>query len=625
MSSNVSFSTNTHLINEQAQQEGKFLQQFEEGHYTAPAPLIVVNPYLIAPLTALVMFRTPEKVSVQLKVCGKESAGDIIAQFPADTVHYIPVYGLYGGDKNTIILSLSDGESYQHTITTEALPELVKPVSKIETTADYLNGDLMFVSPTSKAYATGYDYRGDCRWCVNRNLTFALKRLQNGRLILGTERLLVEPYSPTGLYEFSMIGKVYAEYRLHGGYHHDQFEMNDGNLLVLTNDPDRQTAEDICVLLDRTTGAVLKTWDYTKVLPQYPIGGSGSQDEHDWFHNNAIWYDKKTDSIILSGRHQDIIINLDYASGELNWILGDPENWPQEMVEKYFFTPKTGVPFEWQYEQHACLITPDGDVMCFDNGHYRSKDPQKYLPAIKNYSRGVRYAINTQTKTIEQVWQYGKERGSEFYSCYISNVDYYADGHYLVHSGGVGYVDDDVLDTPCSFLEGKDPSLRLNSITVEIKDNQVMYEMHLPANYYRAKRLPLYHPADQLIFGTGQILGSLGESVTVKGKVQLSAAETIPFDMNCAIVEEIDHIRISAVYGEGDFAQIILVNAQKEQRLYAVSTVSRKFSAMCVGTFQKNDKLVERVISKEGLAQGQYHIYIKCEDKLFDTSCSVTI
>ena len=26
--------------------------------------------------------------------------------------------------------------------------------------------------------------------------------------------------------------------------------------------------------------------------------------------------------------------------------------------------------------------------------------------------------------TIEQVWQYGKERGSEFYSPYISDVDY---------------------------------------------------------------------------------------------------------------------------------------------------------------------------------------------------------
>lgn len=79
--------------------------------------------------------------------------------------------------------------------------------------------------------------------------------------------------------------------------------MEDGNILILTQDLLTGTVEDMCALVDRKTGEILKAWDYKKVLPQN-VADSGSQDAHDWFHNNAVWYDKKTNSLTLSGRHQ---------------------------------------------------------------------------------------------------------------------------------------------------------------------------------------------------------------------------------------------------------------------------------------------------------------------------------
>ena len=33
-------------------------------------------------------------------------------------------------------------------------------------------------------------------------------------------------------------------------------------------------------------------------------GKSENWIEYDWFHNNSVWYDKGTNSITLSGRHQ---------------------------------------------------------------------------------------------------------------------------------------------------------------------------------------------------------------------------------------------------------------------------------------------------------------------------------
>ena len=37
----------------------------------------------------------------------------------------------------------------------------------------------------------------------------------------------------------------------------------------------------------------------------------------------------------------------------------------------------------------------------------------------------------------DRVWRFGKERKNDFFSSYISNVEYYRDGYYLVHSGGM--------------------------------------------------------------------------------------------------------------------------------------------------------------------------------------------
>ena len=113
--------------------------------------------------------------------------------------------------------------------------------------------------------------------------------MENRNIVTGSSRFCHMPYNCTGLIEINLLGKIYKEYRMPGNYHHDHFEMEDGNLLALTQDFTRNTVEDMCVLLDRNTGAILKTWDYRKVLPM-DVGGSGSQDAHDWFHNNAVWY-----------------------------------------------------------------------------------------------------------------------------------------------------------------------------------------------------------------------------------------------------------------------------------------------------------------------------------------------
>lgn len=612
-----------HIINEQYAAEQKFIATCKAGNFTLEKPYIKLNPYLITPLTALIYLKTPEATSIRITVKGKEKEGDMSFTYPKNTEHYLPVLGLYGDYDNTVELILDNGQKANITIKTDSLASNVHLPNSIKTTSEYLGDQVIFVSPTSVGATAAYDYKGDVRWYGTLNFSFDLKRAKNGRILIGTQRLFMPPYHTTGIFEMGMIGKLYKEYRIPGGYHHDQFEMEDGNLLILTQDPPRGTVEDMCVLVDRKTGNILKKWDYQDILPQ-DVAGSGSQSSYDWFHNNSVWYHKTDNSLTFSGRHQDAIINIDYETGKLNWIIGDPESWPENM-QKYFFKPVGDVKnFDWQYEQHAAVILPDGDVLCFDNGHWRAKVKEKYVPASQNFSRGVRYRIDTKKMEIEQIWQYGKERGSEFFSTYICNVEYYGEGHYMVHSGGIGTVNGVASDRPPAALVGEDAKNTIfNSITVEIKDDVIMYEMQIPANYYRAEKLSLFCKDDIFSLGKGELLGSLGITEVFDTIPDVEDGGMVPDKYKIKIAQEVDRLVMKGVFEKGQLAMLLFEG--KETHAYFIPTTKRPFLAMCVGTFlEADDRAVEFPVSFENLS-GEFKVSLIVDEYKYNTGVSISI
>lgn len=64
-------------------------------------------------------------------------------------------------------------------------------------------------------------------------------------------------------------------------------------------------------------------------------------------------------------------------------------------------------------------------VSVFDNGDARGME-QPALPEMK-YSRAVTYKIDQVKRTVEQVWEYGKERGHNWYSPVTSLTEYQPD------------------------------------------------------------------------------------------------------------------------------------------------------------------------------------------------------
>ncbi len=251
-------------------------------------------------------------------------------------------------------------------------------------------------------------------------------------------------------------------------FHHEVFATQYGTLLTLDRatvtvenyptsetDPNAPTAtadivDDPVIEFDPVTGSVLNRWPLTDILDPTRIGyGSiipSNVGGNDWGHANAVILDPGSnledpsdDGIIVSVRHQDAVIKFSRATGNLIWILGPHENWGSDF-QPFLLTP-VGEPFEWQYHQHAPMITPHGTLLLFDNGNNRASPFDAKLPDANNYSRVVEYSINEQTMEVSQVWEYGSNTPERLYSGFICDADWLSQtGNVLATFGGTTLV-----------------------------------------------------------------------------------------------------------------------------------------------------------------------------------------
>ena len=599
-------------------------EKFKIDGYTIDNPNIILDPYDASPLTALVLFETNDEVEPTITIVGKDELTTYTYKSKKSNKHYLPIYGLYADYENTIIIEYGDVRK-EITIKTDSLPDNFILPTSIKADKEKLSNDLYFFTPSSRGYTCAYDTNGDVRWYLTNYAIWNINKLKNGHMLVSTERLINAPYYMTGLYEIDMFGKIYNEYSLEGGYHHDYYEMPNGNLLVASDNfnSDEGTVEDYIVEIDRQNGNIVKKFDLKSIL-NMEDGKSENWSSYDWFHNNAVWYDDKTNSITLSGRHQDAVINISYETGNLNWIIGDSTNWSSE-YQKYFFKP-VGDNFEWQWSQHAAMITPKGYVFLFDNGNNKSKIKENYVSAENSYSRGVMYKIDTNNMTIEQIYEYGKERGSEFYSPYISDVDYLDENYYIIHSGGIVYVDGKNSNQPAG-LGGAD---KLVSDTVEILNDEIIFEIVLPTNNYRVEKMYFYDNVSYEL-GSAKRLGSLGTTKTIKIKKGfILNSKKINEEYNSHNISfnlEEDRLVFNGLFKKGTNVNIILYK-DMNLNIYKVPISKKPYTALCVDIFteEENEKgiTVTKYINKEGL-KGKYKIYLEIDGTVYNTNKYINI
>ncbi len=479
-------------IGEQEAAEAAILAQFAGGNYTLNNPLVVVNPYGAAPLSALVLFKTAQAVSVDLVVKGKTASVDIEHSFSkAETDHVIPVYGLYEGE-TTVVITTSAGGSSEIVIETAPLPP---NVSTLNTTVNVEGDERMYPGITFAAvnnWATngvvvGFDAKGDVR-SVLQNARWCLVPLSDGRILASSTKFERGGYYYAGIVEVDLMGKIHQEY-LRNGVHHGYRKLLNGNYIVIADKVGRETVEDHIVELDGKTGEVVRAWDMRECwgMEEYVGSPFHNYNETDWLHINSIWLCPGEDAILVSGRHQDVFFKLDLTKSEVVWAMTeDYEQYTDKFREKLL--QPVGDDFEYVWGQHNISMMSDGRIIVFDNGNGRSKDLDKTMELTdpNNYSRVVIYDVDEENMTVEQVWQYGKERTQELFSAHISGMDAYGTNHFLMNFGGAAEG-----NIPGIMAMGN-PAL-LRAFFVEYRDGEVIWELKISgANVFQTERIDLY-------------------------------------------------------------------------------------------------------------------------------------
>lgn len=473
--------------------ENEFLSKTD---YSINEPKVILNPYGNSPLTALVIFETSDLTTPTITVKGKDGEDDLTHTFIPNKVHILPIYGLYPDYNNKVEISVS-GITKTINIKTEKLPDDFIELENVS--GDLDTDEFYFTTPEDKSYTAAYDKNGNVRWYLIGDYRWDINRLNNGHLLISSAKLVNLPYYSKGLVEIDLLGKVYFQYNIPNGYHHDVTELENGNFLLASNNLKDGTVEDYIIEIDRSTGEIIKNWNLHKLQ---------NNEKENWLGLNSLFYSRKNNSITFAGTNNNMIGNIDYKSNEVNWLLADKENVPtkfQEYILDYDFT----------LNKPQAINSLSDDEIAFIN----TKDDGLYLTIIKIDNENKKASLISETLVSEDKTE--------------ANLDITDENNYLFT--GEKYIKDVNND---------------DDLTIETD-----------STLYNSKKLSLY-ANDIYTSGPGTKLGSLGITPTTNNiSVFFHKDGTeIMKDYDINLVKEADRLVVTGTFKASDDVTIILDN-----------------------------------------------------------------
>jgi arylsulfate sulfotransferase len=527
----------------QFQREQQILTDYASSTYTLQKPYIIQDPYQANPLSAIILFETQQPAQAELVVVGKDQYSTFsYTDGGYRTHHELAVLGLYPAYKNQVSITLTyqngQKETSSQAIQTEPLPDDFPAIKvNVSRPGEMEPGVDLMTACLDSNYTYLIDANGDVRgYFSNKNFGHctAMTILNNGRLLATGDVMKLMPYNMSNLWEMNLLGKVFVEYEVPNAVHHDVIELSNGDFLAVSNNPNMplgyDTREDVIIRIDRQTGTVEQSYDLRQILDEHRLPynhyGTGIQNttNQDWAHLNSVEVDDQETSILTSSPIQSALVKFDAATLQIDWILSSPQGWDGQFskYQPYLLTP-VGDNFEWQWGQHSARILPDSDgdpntidILLFDNGQARSFTQANSMKPEENYSRAVIYRINETDRTVEQLWQFGKELGSSAYSTFLGNAELLSQtGNINIDFGGMLRKDGIPVDDIVSGVIGQQ---EIQSRVTEVKPNgEITFDISITPHHssdaetYQVHKIDLYTDGVQyaLAQSMGQRLGNM--------------------------------------------------------------------------------------------------------------------
>jgi hypothetical protein len=238
------------------------------------------------------------------------------------------------------------------------------------------------------------------------------------------------------------LGQIITEYTDNDlgvtGLHHEILELPSGNFMALTHtfqevDYGGKTGVVLTsgdgIVEFTPDGEVVWEWDTFDHLDPMrtpvPVGGGvvlhpeTGESTFDWTHGNALEYDEATDTLLFSMRHQDWILNIDHATGDVLWTLGYEGDFAFEDGDE-----------NWFYHQHSPQWQPDGTLLLYDN-----QIGNPFVDPLLYESRALRLNVDTDTMTASIAWE---DDAEPFQAAFAGDSDLLPEsGRYIVTDSSV--------------------------------------------------------------------------------------------------------------------------------------------------------------------------------------------
>lgn len=430
---------------------------------TLKNPYIKVNPYKISPLTAIIIFYTDYETDITYTVNGeKYQIKDKSKE------HTIPIYYLLSNSNNTVEIK-TNKENASFKIKTDKLPEEYNKlnVSVNKNTTD--KGKYFQISPDGVANVA-YNYDGDVVWYLEGQYYGDMQILNNGHFIVNNGISNNVMGQSTGIVEMDLLGKIYKEYLIDGGVHHEVEELKNGDILVASSNPNSSRIFDYIYIIDKD-GNTKKTFDLYEIVKKVDSEFALSLPET-WAWMNSAYING--DELIISLRHRSSVMSINYNTSEINWIFGKKSNWSSNF-DKYLLNSLDNV---YTQGQHTAYIE-DGKLVVFDNG-YSAELYENSLctDLVDNYSSVKVFNLNNGNINLDTEYKTDKR----MFSYALSSVYTLDNGNKLINFGWE-FPESSYQDELCSTLTNTNLSSRI----VEVDKNyNIVFDGSSNSGKYRA-------------------------------------------------------------------------------------------------------------------------------------------
>lgn len=345
--------------------------------YTIDNPKIIVDPYKTSPLTALIFFTTKDKKEIKLYI--NES---FVTTMEKAKYHVVPIYGLMSNHKNKITLEL-DNNKYDYFVDVNLKQSLNKSTYEL----NYEPDEYLMLNTSNGKYAIDN----------NKNIVWKSSNSTLDIQFINSYQYLIADYN-NRVIKTDLLGQVYDVYYDYIQNENHKIKYYDNNMIITTPEYHLKS-------INIDTGKINFDIDVNKIFTSIDKNFASTQSEfkkanlYNLYHMNNYEYNKDENTILLSLRGINAVVNYDISKNQIIWIFSDNKIFKSNF-DKYKLNLING---NYVHGQHTPYL--DGNKLyIFDNN---------YSTTLKGNARGVIYEIDGMN--IKEIYSYNSEYKSSLF------------------------------------------------------------------------------------------------------------------------------------------------------------------------------------------------------------------